>query len=257
MCEQAVSVMQRYELKYLLDPRKIRALLNRLQGRMQLDRYGRTSIASVYYDTPDDRLIRASMEKPAYKEKIRLRSYGLADENSPVYLELKRKVNGIVYKRRVQTTVPLAEAFFRGFDTLEEGQISREIACFRDHYRDLRPACLIIYDREAYFETDGDLRLTLDYAPRYRADHVNLTHSMDGIPLLGPGGAVLEIKVQQALPLWLSRILDEERIYKSSFSKYGTAYSLQHAAGTVRTGKERKPCLIPSIHLPSPRASFS
>ena len=91
--------------------------------RLLLDRYGRTPIFSLYYDTPDSRLIRASLEKPAYKEKIRLRSYGPADASSPVFLELKRKAEGVVYKRRVQTSLEKTEAFF-SFTTSSNSLVS-------------------------------------------------------------------------------------------------------------------------------------
>ncbi len=227
---EPIVVMKRYELKYLLDDQQTAFLMERLRGRMALDQYGRTSIASLYYDTPDYRLIRASIEKPAFKEKIRLRSYGLATGESPVYLELKRKAEGVVYKRRVKSTIPQAEKFFTGGDILtgdSGGQINREITYFRDYYGALSPACLIIYDREAYFEPGGDLRLTIDHNPRYRVDHLDLTSSMEGLPLRPPGHTILEIKVQEAMPLWLARLLNEGRIYKSSFSKYGEAFRRQ------------------------------
>ena len=113
-----INVMKRYELKYLMDRGQTAWLVNRLKGHMEPDRYGKTSIASLYYDTPDSRLIRASRDKPAFKEKIRLRSYGLATEDSPVYLELKRKASGVVYKRRVQSTIPEVREFFAGADGL-------------------------------------------------------------------------------------------------------------------------------------------
>ena len=220
--------MKRYELKYLLDAKKTEFVMRRLEGHMQVDAYGLTSIASLYYDTPDFRLIRASVEKPPYKEKIRLRSYGLATDVSPVYLELKRKAYGIVYKRRVQTTVPLVGKFFAGEgDICAPGQINREITTFRDYYQTLVPACLIIYDRVAYFEPGGDLRLTIDHNPRYRSDALTLNRSMDGIPLLGDGWTIMEVKVQDAMPLWLTEILSEGKIYKGSFSKYGEAFRQQ------------------------------
>ena len=246
------SVMKRVEMKYLLSAEQTAWLRARLEGHVEVDEFGLTSIASLYYDTPDFRLIRASIEKPTYKEKIRLRSYGLATDASPVFLELKRKYDGTVYKRRVGTTVPRAEGFFAGAGTLgAEGQIERELRYFRDLYGDLAPACLIIYDRVAYFEPGGDLRLTIDYKPRYRMEDLTLTHSMEGRGLLPPGGTVLEIKVQGAMPLWLTEILSEGRIYKGSFSKYGAAYK----QSILRAGKECSKCSIPSI-LPSlPRAS--
>ena len=223
-----IVVMKRYELKYLLSGPQTDFLVKSLEGHMKLDQYGRTSIASLYYDTPSYQLIRTSIEKPPFKEKIRLRSYGLATRESPVYLELKRKAYGIVYKRRVQSTIPLVEKFFAGSgDICAGGQINREITYFRDYYQTLVPACLIIYDREAFFEPGGDLRLTLDHCPRYRVDHLDLTTSMDGLPLRPPGHTILEVKVQEAMPLWLTRILDEGQIYKNSFSKYGEAFRQQ------------------------------
>ena len=130
-----IVVMKRYERKYLLSSAQTDYLVKSLEGHMKLDQYGRTSIASLYYDTPNYQLIRASVEKPPFKEKIRLRSYGLATLESPVYLELKRKAYGIVYKRRVPTTIPLVEKFFAGSgDICAPGQINREITYFRDYY---------------------------------------------------------------------------------------------------------------------------
>lgn len=230
MSDGPIVVMKRYELKYILNQKQTEFFKEALQGHMVLDQYGRTSIASLYYDTPDYRLIRTSVEKPPFKEKIRLRSYGLATKESPVFLELKRKAYGIVYKRRVQSTIPLVEKFFAGSgDVCAPGQINREITYFRDYYSVLVPACLIIYDREAYFEPGGDLRVTLDFNPRYRSERLDLTVSMDGVSLLPEGSAILEIKVQQAEPLWLTSILDRGKIRKTSFSKYGEAYRQQLA----------------------------
>ena len=225
---EAIIVMKRYELKYILNKEQTEYLTNALKGHMEVDQYGKTSIASLYYDTPDSLLIRNSVERPDFKEKIRLRSYGLAIEGKPVYLELKRKAYGIVYKRRVPTTIKDVNNFFKKeANIVANGQIAKEITYFRDYYDTLIPACLIIYDRVAYFEPDGDLRLTLDYNPRYRIDNLNLDTSMDGKPLLDEGSVILEIKVQQAMPLWLTHILSEGKIYKNSFSKYGAAYKEQ------------------------------
>ena len=224
----AITVMKRYELKYLLSGEQTAYLREALRGHMEADQYGKTSIASLYYDTPNYRLIRTSVEKPAFKEKIRLRSYGIATDESPVFLELKRKAYGIVYKRRVETTIPLVRKFFAGEgDICAGGQINSEIKAFRDYYRELVPACLIIYDRVAYFEPGGDLRLTIDENPRYRTEDLTLKKSMDGISLLKPGWTILEVKVQEAMPLWLATILSGGGIRKTSFSKYGEAYRQQ------------------------------
>lgn len=220
-----VTVMKRHEVKYLLDAQKTAYLRARLVGHMVPDAFGLTSIASLYYDTPDRRLIRASLEKPPFKEKLRLRSYGLAEEGSPVYLELKCKAFDTVYKRRVQSTLDGVHQFFEGGAPLGDGgQIAREIRAFCDLYDTLSPSCLIIYDRTAYYEPDGELRLTIDENPRYRMRDLALDRSMDGIPLLPEGWTILEIKVQDAIPLWLAEILSTGRIYRGSFSKYGEAY---------------------------------
>ncbi len=222
-----ITVMKRYEWKYILSAEQTDFFCRRLQGYMEPDEYGLTTIASLYYDTPDRRLIRASMEKPEFKEKIRLRSYGPATETSPVFLELKRKAFGLVYKRRVKATILEAERFFAGeLDLDEDGQIDREITYFRDYYRELVPACMILYDRTAYFEPEGDLRLTIDRNPRYRTDALSLDQGPSGIPLLGPGETILEIKVQDTIPLWLVRILSDGGIQHRSISKYGEAYRL-------------------------------
>ena len=224
----AITVMKRYELKYLLSGEQTNYLRERLKGHMEIDSYGKTSIASLYYDTPTYQLIRTSVEKPPFKEKIRLRSYGIATEESPVFLELKRKAYGIVYKRRVETTIPQVHKFFSGEgDICAPGQINKEITYFRNYYKTLVPACLIIYDRAAYYEPDGDLRLTIDENPRYRATDLTLMKSMDGISLLKEGYTILEVKVQEAIPLWLTEILSSGNIKKGSFSKYGEAYRQQ------------------------------
>ena len=233
---EPIIVMKRYELKYLLNRSQTEFLLSELKGHMLLDQYGRTSIASLYYDTPDYRLIRKSIEKPDFKEKIRLRSYGLATDTSPVFLELKRKAYDIVYKRRVQSTGPRVDDFLAGIGKIcAGGQINREITWFRDYYGTLLPSCLIIYDREAYYEPDGDLRLTVDFAPRYRMDQLDLTSSMEGTLLRPEGDTILEIKVQESIPLWLSHILDRGGIKRGSFSKYGEAFR-QQTLGFAKAG---------------------
>ena len=228
--EKVITTMQRYEFKYLMTPEQTEAIKKRLVGHMEVDKYGVTSIASVYYDTPDYRLIRASIEKPPFKEKMRLRSYGLAKKDSTLFLELKRKAYGIVYKRRVTTTQDAVDRFlnYEG-DVCADGQIARELTYFRNYYEKLVPAYLIIYDRTAYFEPGGDLRLTIDGDPRYRTTDLNLYTSMEGTRLMpfGQGSAILEVKVQQSVPLWLSAILDDLKIYKGSFSKVGEAYKAQ------------------------------
>ena len=228
MSSKAILTMNRTEVKYILSPEQVTYLKEQLQPYMEVDEYGLTTIASLYYDTPDYRLIRTSLEKPSFKEKIRLRSYGTPSATSPVYLQLKRKSLGIVYKRRAATTISETNRFFSGQgDVPGDGQISREIRYFRDFYGSLVPSMMIIYDRIAYKQREGDLRLTIDFNPRYRQENLDLSLGMEGKSILPEGYAILEVKIQDACPLWLSRILDAGHIYKSSFSKYGEAYKKQ------------------------------
>ncbi len=223
-----ITVMQRVEWKFILSAEQTEFFCKRLKGHMEPDAYGLTTIQSLYYDTPDRRIVRTSIEKPEFKEKIRLRGYGHVTSETPVFLELKRKALGIVYKRRVQATVEEVDRFFAGELNLDEqGQIDREITYFRDYYQKLEPACMILYDRTAYDEPDGDLRLTIDRNPRYRTDALSFDYAPVGIPLLEPGETILEIKVQDMIPLWLVRILSEGKIRHGSISKYGEAYRLE------------------------------
>ena len=222
---EAITVMKRYEMKYVLDKEQLDYLKNALVGHMEIDQYGKTSIASIYYDTPNYHLIRTSIEKPTYKEKIRLRAYGVVERGEPVYLEIKRKCEGVVYKRRIETSETDVSSFLNhDDDLLGEGQIAKEMVYFRDYYQKLEPKIMIAYDRTSYKEVNGNLRLTIDENPRYRTYDLNLHTSMDGQPLLPLGSSILEIKVQQEMPLWLADILDKGKIYQSSFSKVGTAY---------------------------------
>lgn len=226
-----ICVFQRYELKYVLTPDRYAAVIASASDRLRPDEYGRTTIQSLYYDTDDYRLIRRSIEKPEYKEKLRLRSYGLAGAHDKVFMELKKKCCGIVYKRRIETT---PDALERGDEG--NGQIAKEIDYFRRFYGDLKPKALLIYDREAYFG-DGDLRVTFDHNVRYRTRALTLDAGLNGTPLFTGGEVLMEIKTGTAIPLWLTKILTTEKIYKTSFSKYGTAYEREAAEKLLEVKK--------------------
>ena len=227
--EKIISVMKRYELKYCLSKNQLSYFLEEINKYMKIDKYGLTSIASIYFDTPDYRLINKSIEKPNYKEKLRLRGYGLVKQDSPTFLEVKRKCDGIVYKRRISLTEKDAFDLVNEKETKDKKQISRELESFMQTYQKLEPKYLIIYDRIAYYQDNSDLRVTIDMNPRYRTHDLNLHTSMDGTPLLDEGSAILEIKVQHSVPLWLTAILSKGKIYQSSFSKVGSAHKREVA----------------------------
>lgn len=220
------AVFQRYEMKYLITRKQQETLLNIMQPYMALDQYGRTTINNIYYDTDNYRLIRRSIEKPAYKEKLRIRSYGRAADDSQVFVELKKKFNDVVYKRRI--SLPWSEAvdWISGRTPCShKTQISAEIEYFLEYYQTLHPTVLLSYEREAYYSLDGsDFRVTFDDHLLCRQQNLNLQSEIWGIPLMDDDRILMEIKCSGGIPLWMVHALSREHIYKTSFSKYGTAY---------------------------------
>ena len=221
------DVFQRYELKYLLTASQRRFLERAIQSSMTPDAYGESTIRNVYYDTPDFRLIRRSLEKPSYKEKIRMRSYRRVGKEETVFLELKKKCGGVVFKRRISLPQNRAAAYLDNECPLSDPtQIGREIDAFKNFYRTLVPAMYISYDRTAYFgKDDPGFRLTFDRRIRYRTEAMSLCEESYGTELLEEGQSLLEIKVSRAVPLWLVKLLGEAGIRQTSFSKYGMAYT--------------------------------
>lgn len=223
---QYQSVFQRYELKYLLTRQQQEAVLREMEEYMTLDQYGKTVIRNVYYDTDTYLLIRRSIEKPAYKEKLRLRSYCQAEPGSPVFVELKKKYNSVVYKRRLSMEEEKAMQWLRGDESVSTGsQIFREIDYFREHYGSLHPVVFLSYQRHAYYAKDGsDFRVTFDDEILCRETELSLTAPVYGKSILPENKVLMELKCSGGIPIWMTRILSREKIYKTSFSKYGTAY---------------------------------
>lgn len=212
---------KRYELKFLISSLQYTNLLSNLLKRMSTNEYSNTLICNIYYDTPDFYLIRKSLEKPIYKEKLRLRSYNIPNKNSNVFLELKKKYKSVVYKRRI--ICPLNEVnniLIKGNQT----QIEKEISYFYQYYNDLEPRMFLSYHRFALFGIDNpSLRITFDTDITYRDYDLDLTKGIYGNKLI-KDQILMEIKTDTNLPLWLSQLLTENKIYQSSFSKYGQAY---------------------------------
>ncbi len=222
----AQTVFKRYELKYLLTEAQKQAVLSAMADFMELDQYGRTTIRNIYFDTDNYRLIRRSIDKPAYKEKLRIRSYARAKATSTVFVELKKKYDSIVYKRRVSLRSNEAMEWVLGKNHCHKNtQISQEIDYFLEFYGPLRPAVFLSYEREAYFAKDGsDFRVTFDDHILCRQENISLESTVYGTPLLPEGKVLMEIKCDRGIPLWMTKVLSQEKIYKTSFSKYGTAY---------------------------------
>ncbi len=218
-------IFKRYELKYMITRKQKERLLTVIDQYMKPDSYGRSTIRNIYFDTDSYRLIRNSIDKPAYKEKLRIRSYSRATADSTVFVELKKKYDSVVYKRRVSMPEGEAMEWICNGGTHPDTQITREIDYFMSYYERLSPKVLLSYEREAYFARDGsDFRVTFDDNILYRRDDISLGSEIYGEPLLDEEYVLMELKTSGGIPLWMTALLSKNKIYKTSFSKYGTAY---------------------------------
>lgn len=226
-----IVIFQRIEKKYLLTEESCRRLLEKIGSRLSHDIYGKSTIGSLYLDTPDFRLIRNSIDAKEYdfkyKEKLRLRAYGTPSHADRVFLEIKKKYRSVVYKRRVAMKLSDAMRYLETNEKSIDNQIMREIDYAVKIYEYPKPACAVFYEREAFYDKEiPSLRLTFDRNVRYRTDSLDLTKGSFGTSILPKDSVLLEIKTAGAMPLFLSKILNELRIYPTSFSKYGTAFSM-------------------------------
>lgn len=222
----ANQIFKRYEEKYLLEPEQYLQFRQKTNALLNVDQYGESPICSIYYDTPDYRLIRRSIEKPVYKEKLRVRSYGVPQADSKVFVELKKKYDGIVYKRRLTTPY---RAFYQASNQYapltENSQIAQEINWVFQQNPGLQPSLYISYQRIAlYGVEDQEIRVTFDRDILWRDKVLDLQQGIWGNPLLKPEQRIMEIKVPGAIPLWLVKLLNELKIYPTSYSKCGNAY---------------------------------
>lgn len=229
----AIEVFNRYENKYLLSEQAFQQFYDRLLEYMELDEYNKQhefySISNIYFDTKDDALIRKSLSKPKYKEKLRLRSYGVPKQDARVYLELKKKVFGLVNKRRTSLRLNEAYRFVRTgiepplLDYMNK-QVLHEIHYFLQRY-DLEPKVYLAYDRKALFSKESrDLRITFDTNIRSRRCGLRLEDGDHGEPLIDSNLWLMEVKAERTIPMWLSRMLSEHQMFRTSFSKYGNEY---------------------------------
>lgn len=286
------EIFKRIEVKYLLDETTYRRLRERLKGMAEVDRYGESSILNIYYDTPDYRLIRTSLDKPLYKEKLRLRSYGTPTKESPAFVEIKKKYDGVVYKRRIDMKYADALDYLnqsidnnmsetdrmnnnrtddkinhpekesitardhknpKDKEKIVNHQIRREIDSMRDYYKNLQPMMAISYDRIAMFGTeDPELRITFDRNIRYRTDRLDLRYGNVGTDILKPNQRLMELKIAGAMPIKLARIFSELRIYPVSFSKYGRGY-----VDMMQIAAERRTRVVPGFGYSSEKGEVS
>lgn len=221
----AQEVFKRYEKKYRMTEAQYKQLLPGLLEKVRPDEYGTYTICNIYFDTPDYELIRTSLEKPIYKEKLRLRSYGVPGPEDMVFIELKKKFEGIVYKRRTQMSLREAESYlYQGIKPRKNNQIMKELDWFTNRY-ELKPAVYLAYDRKAFAgKEDDQFRITFDRNIRYRTGSMDLQAGSAGKRLIPEDMILMEIKIADSMPLWLSQLLSERNIFPCSFSKYGRYY---------------------------------
>lgn len=231
----AIASFQRYEIKFIVDKKQYEAILPTLITYMNPDEYCKNGrdycIYNIYYDTEDNSVIRSSLSKPYYKEKLRLRSYSSpTPPDGEVFLEIKKKTGGIVHKRRAVMTLEDAYKFIEEGErpaaaTYINSQVINEIDFFLQQNK-VHPAAYIGYKRRAFFgKEDKNFRITFDSNILTRRDAVCLKEKCRGESLLDDGQYLMEVKISGAVPIWLADLLSEQQIYKTSFSKYGTEYA--------------------------------
>ena len=220
------TVFKRYELKYMLTTAQKEIIVKAMEPYMLLDSFGRHNIRNLYLDTDSYRLIRRSIEKPRYKEKLRIRGYTDLDPDTAVFVEVKKKYKHVVYKRRLSMPESDALQWISGHSPSPvKSQIANEVDYFLHFYGNLAPKVFLSYDREAYYSKNGDdFRVTFDDHILCRQEELTLKSEAWGTPILEDGLVLMELKVSGGIPLWMTKVLSENHIYKTSFSKYGTAY---------------------------------
>ncbi len=231
---------KRYELKYILTQSQYASLIEAMSCEMRLDEYGRHKISNIYYDTEDYKVIRHSLEKPKYKEKLRVRCYGKPCEDNMAFIELKKKFNGIVYKRRIYDKQKNVLSFVDNKKgSLKDTQILNEINYFKNIYENIKPRVYLSYEREAYFSlVDDEFRMTFDFNIKTRDTNISFSESNIDLNVLSNKYILLEVKTVMGLPNWLITFFNNNNIYKTSFSKYGTAYQKYYMSDLINNLKE-------------------
>ncbi|MCR4782123.1 MAG: polyphosphate polymerase domain-containing protein [Lachnospiraceae bacterium] len=223
------TIFKREEIKFLITDSKRKELMKKLEEIFVPDAYGVSTIYSLYLDTDNYLLARRSMEKPVYKEKLRIRSYGSATESSQTFFEIKKKFKSTTTKRRIALSYSdmkkfLSHTLDSEFNGSEE-QILNEINFALNRYQSIKPKVLLTYDREAFYhKDDSNFRITFDKNVRYRTTNLGLDTEAYGESLLPEGTYIMEVKIENSMPLWFAKLLSELSIYKTSFSKYQNAY---------------------------------
>ena len=218
------NFFRRVEKKYIITQKQYLALQDAIKDKMQEDEHGRSIICNIYFDTDQYELIRHSITKPVFKDKVRLRSYNIPTKKDTIYLEIKRKYDGIVSKRRIETTLNDFYSYIENSNSLKENQIKKELDYYFKHYN-LKETMFLSYERMAYYDIQNrDFRLTFDSNILARNYDLQIEKGNYGVSILDKEKLIMEVKTLGAMPMWFVKILDELNIYPCGFSKYGEAY---------------------------------
>ncbi len=238
----AKEVFSRYEVKYMLNTEQKESIIKAFREYMKEDRYNYGgkyyTISNIYYDTEDNTLIQRSLSKPVYKEKLRLRGYGIPKPGDIVFLEIKKKYKGVVNKRRSCIELEEAKRYMETGILPEikpymNKQVLQEIDYFT-HIYNLQPKLYLAYDRLAFFDkNDPQFRVSFDTNIRTRRYDLTLDAGDYGQNMLTDDTWLMEVKINKNLPLWFARLLQEYKMYKCSFSKYGTEYARMIASNRM------------------------
>lgn len=221
------DIFRRVEKKYILTKEQYNLILNKINDYVVQDEYGKSTICNIYLDTENYDLIRHSITKPYFKEKIRVRSYNTPNKESMVYLEIKKKVDGVVGKRRIGMTLSDFNNYLKNNKLIENEniQIKKELDYYFKLYS-LYKKMYLSYDREAYYQKDNrDFRVTFDSNITARSYNLELDKGSYGEYILSPDKCVMEVKTLGAMPIWFVKILNECNIMPCGYSKYGEAYT--------------------------------
>lgn len=214
----------RVEQKYLITKEQYQNLFNKIDEHIEKDKYYNSKICNIYFDNEQEEIINRSIEKPPFKQKIRLRSYKIPSLDDNVFLETKTKYKHIVTKRRIKVKLKDFNNYLETGKYNEQSQIMKEIAYLFSYYN-LKPFYFVAYDRKSYYcKEDKNLRITVDGNLRSRKDNLSLNKGDNGKKYFSTDTYIMEIKYLNGLPLWLVRSLSELKIYPVSFSKLGSIY---------------------------------
>lgn len=229
------TIFSRNEKKYQITQHKAAQLVEAISNKMKPGKYGTYWVQNLFFDTDNWDIIHTSMEKPHYKEKMRLRCYGTPETTDRMFLEFKKKYDGVVYKRRFPI-VPAELANYTINEILSRAntQIAKELV-YHIQQKGVTEKFYISYNRQEFTGVhDEDLRLTIDSNISYRLDSLFFTQPQLDCSALDPNKFLLEIKMPLSIPLWLSHILSDLGIFASSFSKYAACFTDWSTATTKK-----------------------